>query len=197
MYKLNYKISLNSYTRLNRYATSLNLPIQTVMRYILTKQIHCYMYTPELFNKNYLNCKPKDTYGTTDDYGAEKLPKSYSMEVTKYIYNYVQSIKRQYNNKTNVVINNLLHIGINDILSNFDIKFATPHKLLTANTKQYSIPLSAEFTGHLQNISCITGIKINQLISLIVGDYLIEHYTDYDNNIYMNPETGNYRYDVW
>lgn len=197
MYKSNFKISSNCCTKLNQYGTLLNLPIQTIMRYIVTEQINRYIHTPELFNQKFLSCKPKEAYGTTNAYGVEKLPKSYSMEVTEYIYTYVQSIKQQYNAKTNVVVNNLLHIGINEILANFDVNYATPYKELTANTKQYSIPLSLEFTERLQAISNITVIKINQLISLIIGNFLIKHYIEYDNNIYMTEKTMECYYDVW
>ena len=61
---------------------------------------------------------------------------------------------------------------------------------------QYAIPLSSEFTLRLEDISKSTGIKINQLISLIIGNYLIEHFTDYDNNIYQS-EDGDLHYSVW
>lgn len=197
MYKINFKLSLTSYTKVNRYATYLNLPIQTVIRFLLTEQLHYYEYNLEHFDLNYKRCKPKDTLGTIDAYGNEKTPKKYSMEVSEYIYENVQRIKTKYNDKTNSVINNLLHMGIREKFNDYSFDIATEYRELKPNTKQYAIPLSSEFTLRLENISKITGIKVNQLISLIIGNYLIEHFTDYDNNIYLNPDTQKFHYDVW
>ncbi len=197
MYKLNFKISLNCYTDLNRYATSLNLPIQTIIRHILSEQLLCYKNKPDEFKRNFINCKPKRTEGTIDAYGKQKLPKSYSIEVSEYIYTNIQEIKSEYKTKTNTVVNNILHIGIKDILKNFDIKMSTHHNDLVGITKQYAIPLSNEFTERLQDIAEIKGIKINHLMSLIIGDFLIDNYTDYDDGIYMNSETGEYNHGVW
>jgi predicted DNA-binding protein len=145
---------------------------------------------------NYKKCKPKDTFGTIDAYGNEKLPKKYSMEVSEYIYENVQSLKTKYNDKTNSVINNLLHMGIGEKFENYSFDIATAYNNITPNTKQYAIPLSSEFTFRLEDISKITGIKVNQLISLIVGNYLIEHFTDYDNNIYQT-KSGQLHHSVW
>lgn len=201
MYKINFKLSLTTYTKVNRYATYLNLPIQTAIRFLLTEQLHYYEYNLEHFDLNYKKCKPKDTFGTIDAYGNEKHPKKYSMEVSEYIYKNVQRIKTEYNDKTNSVINNLLHMGIREKFDNYSFDIATEYKEinqkeLKPNTKQYAIPLSYEFTLRLEDISEITGIKVNQLISLIIGNYLIEHFTDYDNNIYQT-ESGQSHYSVW
>ena len=124
-----------------------------------------------------------------------------SLEVSEYIYENVQKIKTEYNDKTNSVINNLLHMGIREKFNNYSFDIATEYKdinpkELKHNTKQYAIPLSYEFTLRLEDISEITGIKVNQLISLIIGNYLIEHFTDYDNNIYQS-ESGHSYYSVW
>ncbi len=196
MYKINFKLSLTSYTNLNRYATYLNLPIQTVIRFLLTEQLHYYEYSLEYFDLNYKKCKPKDTFGTIDAYGNEKQPKKYSMEVSEYIYENVQRIKAEYKDKTNSVINNLLHMGIREKFADYSFDVATAYKELNPNTKQYAVPLSSEFTLRLEDVSKITGIKVNQLISLIIGNYLIEHFTDYDNNIYQT-ESGQSHYSVW
>ena len=196
MYKINFKLSLTSYTSLNRYATYLNLPIQTVIRFLLNEQLHYYEYNLEYFDLNYKKCKPKDTFGTIDAYGNEKQPKKYSMEVSEYIYENVQRIKTEYKDKTNSVINNLLHMGIREKFADYSFDVATAYKELNPNTKQYAVPLSSEFTLRLEDVSKITGIKVNQLISLIIGNYLIEHFTDYDNNIYQT-ESGQSHYSVW
>ena len=181
---------------INRYATYLNLPIQTVIRFLLNEQLHYYEYNLEYFDLNYKKCKPKDTFGTIDAYGNEKQPKKYSMEVSKYIYENVQRIKTEYKDKTNSVINNLLHMGIREKFADYSFDVATAYKELNPNTKQYAVPLSSEFTLRLEDVSKITGIKVNQLISLIIGNYLIEHFTDYDNNIYQT-ESGQSHYSVW
>lgn len=196
MYKINFKLSLTSYTTLNRYAKYLNLPIQTVIRFLLIEQLHYFEYNQKYFDLNYRKCKPKDTFGTIDAYGNEKHPKQYSMEVSEYIYKNVQRIKTEYEDKTTFVINNLLHMGIREKFYNYEHDIATAYDELKPNTKQYSIPLSYEFTLYLKDISKVTGIKINQLISLIIGNYLIEHFTDYDNNIYIS-EKGKMYYSVW
>lgn len=199
MYKINFKLSLTSFTKLNRYATYLNLPIQTVIRFLLIEQLHYYEYNLEHFDINYRNCKPKDTFGTIDTYGNEKQPKKYSMEVSEYIYENVQRIRTEYKDKTNTVINNLLHMGIREKFYNYSFDVATAYNEheLKPNTKQYAIPLSSKFKLCLEDISKITGIKTNQLISLIIGNYLIEHFTDYDNNIYQNEIGGQTYYSIW
>lgn len=196
MYKINFKLSLSSYTKINRYATYLNLPIQTVIRFLLIEQLHYYEYNPKYFDLNYKKCKPKDTFGTIDDYGNKKYPKKYSMEVSEYIYENVQRLKKEYENKTNFVINNLLHMAIREKFEDYNSDIATAYNNINPNTKQYAIPLSSEFTFRLEDISDITGIKVNQLISLIIGNYLIEHFTDYDNNFYQT-ESGKSHYSVW
>lgn len=196
MYKINFKLSLSSYTKINRYAKYLNLPIQTVIRFLLVEQLHYYEYNEEYFDLNYKQCKPKETFGTIDAYGKEKTPKKYSMEVSEYIYDYVQKVKKKYNNKTNTVINNVLHMAVREKFLNYSYDIATAYCKLAPNTKQYAVPLSTEFTLRLEDISRITGIKINQLISLIIGNYLIEHFTDYDNNIYQT-ESGEQHYSIW
>lgn len=196
MYKLNFTISLNTFTKLNRYASSLNLPIQTVVRFILTEQLHSFEYNKQTFKSNYENCKFKQTRGTSDAYGKEKKPKKYSMQVTEYIYDGIYKIKEIYNTKTNIVINNLLHIGIADKLASFDIQYSSEYNDILPNTKQYAIPLSKQFTYRLEDISKITGIKTNQLISLIIGNYLIEHFSDYDDNIYIS-DTGKSYTGIW
>ena len=135
--------------------------------------------------------------GTLDSYGNEKKPKAYSMEVSEYIYENVKRIKNEYNDKTNFVINNLLHMGIEEKMTGYNYDIATKYEdIKEKKAKQYSIPLSSEFTCRLEDISEITGIKINQLISLIIGNYLIEHFTDYDNNVYVDDE-GHEHYGVW
>lgn len=184
MYKLNFTISLNTFTKLNRYALYLNLPIQTIIRFLLTEQLHSFELDEQRFQAKYEKCKFKDTFGTIDSYGKEKKPKRYSMEVAEYIYNGIYEIKETYETKTNIVINNLLHIGITDKLASFDMEYSSKHNDILPNTKQYAIPLSEQFTYRLQDISKITGIKTNQLISLIIGNYLIEHFLKYDDNIY-------------
>lgn len=93
MYKLNFTISLNTFTKLNRYALSLNLPIQTIIRFILTEQLHSFESDNPYFKAEYEKCKFKETFGTLDSYGKEKKPKRYSMEVTEYIYNGIYKIK--------------------------------------------------------------------------------------------------------
>lgn len=196
MYKINFKLSLSSYTKINRYATYLNLPIQTVIRFLLIEQLHYYEYNLEYFDLNYKKCKPKDTFGTIDAYGNEKYPKKYSMEVSEYIYENVQRLKKIYEDKTNFIINNLLHMAIREKFEDYSSDIATAYNNIKPNTKQYAIPLSSEFTFRLEEISEITGIKVNQLISLIIGNYLIEHFTDYDNNFYQT-ESGQSHYSVW
>ena len=197
MFKINFKLSLSFYTKINRYASYLSLPIQTVIRFLLIEQLHYYEYKREYFDKNYKSCKPKDTLGTLDSYGNEKKPKAYSMEVSEYIYENVKRIKNEYNDKTNFVINNLLHMGIEEKMTGYNYDIATKYEdIKEKKAKQYSIPLSSEFTCRLEDISEITGIKINQLISLIIGNYLIEHFTDYDNNVYVDDE-GHEHYGVW
>ena len=197
MYKLNFKLSLNTYTNINRYASSLNLPLQTVMRFLLSEQIIIFNHNTEIFDKNYNHCKPKETMGTIDAYGNEVPPKSYSMEVSEFIHDGVENIQTEYGDKKEIVVNNLLHIGIAEKLSNFESIFATPYTDIKPKKKQYSIPLSISFTERLQDISKITGIKVNQLISLIIGNYLIEHYAGYDEGVYYNSQSGKYYYDVW
>lgn len=196
MYKINFKLSLTSYTSLNRYATYLNLPIQTVIRFLLIEQLHYFEYDLEYFESNYKKCKPKDTLGTIDAYGNEKQPKKYSMEVSEYIYEYVQRIKDKYKDKTNSVINNLLHMAIREKFEGYHSDIATAYNDINPNTKQYAIPLSSEFTERLKDISEITGIKVNHLISLIIGNYLFEHFTDYDNNFYQTP-SGQLHHSIW
>ncbi|KAB1434309.1 hypothetical protein [Candidatus Galacturonibacter soehngenii] len=196
MYKLNFKISLNTSTNLNRYASSLNLPIQTIIRFLLTEQLHSFEFDKPRFKDNYENCKFKDTFGTSDYYGKVKKPKQYSMKVSEYIYNGVCDIKKIYETKTNIVVNNLIHIGIAEKLASFDIEYATQYNDILPNTKQYAIPLSEQFTNCLQSISNLTGIKTNQLISLIIGNYLIEHFSEYDDNIYVSS-TGKITTGIW
>ncbi|MEL7606060.1 MAG: hypothetical protein AAGU39_08400 [Sedimentibacter saalensis] len=196
MYKLNFTISLNTFTKLNRYALSLSLPIQTTIRFLLTEQLHSFEFDNQYFITKYKKCKFKEAIGTLDSYGKEKKPKRYSIEVTEYIYNGIYEIKKTYKTKTNIVINNLLHIGINDKLDSFNIDYSTEFNDILKNTKQYAIPLSLQFTYRLQDISKITGIKTNQLISLIIGNYLIEHFSEYDNKIYMS-NSGKIYSDIW
>ncbi|MCY6356611.1 hypothetical protein [Clostridium sp. ZS2-4] len=196
MYKLNFTISLNTYTNLNRYASSLNLPIQTIIRFLLTEQLHSFELDKPNFEANYKNCKFKDTFGTSDSYGKEKKPKHYSMEVAEYIYNGIYNLKQIYETKTNIIVNNLLHIGIIEKLASFDIECSSEYNDILPNTKQYSIPLSKQFTYRLQDISKITGIKTNQLISLIIGNYLIEHFSEYDDNFYVS-NTGKTYTGIW
>ena len=197
MFKINFKLSLSFYTKINRYASYLSLPIQTVIRFLLIEQLHYYEYNREYFDDNYKRCKSKDTLGTLDSYGNEKKPKAYSMEVSEYIHENVKEIKIEYNDKTNFVINNLLHMGIEEKMTGYNYGIATQYEdIKEKKAKQYSIPLSSEFTCRLEDISEITGIKINQLISLIIGNYLIEHFTDYDNNVYVDDE-GHEHYGVW
>lgn len=196
MYKINFKLSLTSFTKINRYAKYLNLPIQTVIRFLLIEQLHHYEYNLKLFDLNYKKCKPQDTFGTINAYGKEKQPKKYSMEVSEYIYEHVQELKIKYKDKTNSVINNLLHMGIREKFEDYNSNFATAYDDIDPNTKQYAIPLSSEFTCRLEDISKITGIKVNQLMSLIIGNYLIEHFTDYDNTIYES-ESGQQHHSIW
>lgn len=209
MYKLNFTISLNSFTNLNRYAKSLNLPVTTIIRFILVEQIHYHNLEPKDFECDFDKCQPRETSGTIDSYGKEKKPKTYSLIITEYIYDNISYIKRKFKEKyekegkdedkvtTNTVINNLLHIGIQKKLEDFDPYYSTEYHALCSNTKQYSVPMSSAFTNRLQDISTITGIKINQLISLIIGNYLIEHFSEYDNNIYINPETSKEYRGIW
>ncbi|QUI21566.1 hypothetical protein HZI73_04335 [Vallitalea pronyensis] len=196
IYKLNFKISLNTFTKLNRYASSLNLPIQTIVRFILTEQLHSFESDKQTFKSKYEKCKFKQTLGTLEAYGKEKKPKKYSMQVSEYIYNGIYKIKETYETKTNIVINNLLHIGINDKLDSFNINYSYKFNDILPNTKQYAIPLSQQFTYRLEDISKITGIKTNQLISLIIGNYLIEHFSDYDDNMYIS-DTGKLYTGIW
>lgn len=197
MYKLNFKLSSNTYTNIRRYASSLSLPLQTVMRFLLSEQIIIFNHNTEIFDEKYNHCKPKETMGTINAYGDELPPKSYSMKVSEYIYNGVVNIKNQYKDKTNIVVNNLLHIGIAEKLSNFESIFATPFTEIKPHKMKYSVPLSLPFTKRLKYISEITGIKVNQLISLIIGNYLIEHYAGYDEGVYYDSQSGKYSYGAY
>lgn len=196
MYKINFKLSLTSFTKINRYASYHNLPIQTVIRFLLTEQLHHYECNPEYFDSNYKKCNPKDTFGTINAYGNEKQPKKYSMEVSQYIYENVQQLKVKYKDKTNFVINNLLHMGIREKFEYYDSSVATAYNDISPNTKQYAIPLSSDFTFRLEDISKITGIRVNQLMSLIIGNYLIRHFTDYDDTVYQT-DSGKLFHSVW
>lgn len=197
MYKINFKISLNTYSNINRYAAYLNLKTPTIIRFLLTEQINHFVCNPSDFQSHYKNCKPKDTLGTIDSYGKEKPPKEYSMEISEHIYRNIQNICKEYNDTTNTIVNNLLHMGIREKFKYSEKDFFTPYNDLAPNTKQYSIPLSDEFTQRLNDISEITGIKTNQLISLIIGNYLFEHFTDYDNDIYMTLDGRFHHHGVW
>lgn len=197
MNKIDFKLSSNTYTYVNRYAKSLNLPIQTIIKFLLVESLHQFEFSTEDFMEKYRQCKPKELFGTKDIYGNDKPPHPYTIEFSEYIYDGIVGIKKQTNDKTEIIVNNLLHLRIKEKMYNFDSEFATLYKELAPNTKQYSIPLSSQFTTRLQTISEITGIKVNQLMSLIIGNYLIEHYTDYDNGVYMNPETGKYYHGIW
>ncbi len=196
MSKINFILSLSSFTGINRYAKELNLSIQTVTRFLLTEQLHCYEHTKELFNSRYKKCKYKDSKSRENDYGKEKCAKEYTMEVSEYIYEGIQNLKREYNQETNKVINNLLHMAIREKLNDFNSQYATDYYDLKPNTKQYSIPLSSEFTLRLEDISKQIGISVNKLISLIIGNYLIEHFSDYDDNYYIS-EDGKTYHSIW
>lgn len=197
MSKLMFKVSSNTQTLIKRYANSLGLSNQTVIRFLLVEQLNCYKNNAGQFEKEYRNCKPREACGTTTDYGEDKPPIEYRVKVNENIYNYVLSLEEKYNHERNTVINNLLHISLNKKLSNFDSEYATALQSLATQTKQYAIPLSNAFILRLQEISDITGIKINKLMSLMIGDYLIEHYTDYNSDLYIEPKTKKKYFGVW
>lgn len=77
-------------------------------------------------------------------------------------------------------------------ICNFNPENDTNYHDLKLNTKQYSISLSSEFTLRLEDISKQIGISVNKLISLIIGNYLIEHFSDYDDNYYMSEDRKTY-----
>ena len=184
-FKITFKLSSSFDTKISRYAKYHNLSKQTVIRFLLIEQLLRYKLNPDSFNSDYNKCIHRDSEGTFDDYGKKKFPKKYSLEVSEYIHDNVNKLKKSYGDKSNTVINNLLHIGINKKFADFDNNFSTEFKNIIPNTKQYSIPLSYVFKDSLEKIAQISGIKVNKLMSLIIGNYLIEHFTDYDDNIYQ------------
>lgn len=215
MPKLNFKLSLTSYTNLTAYGAYFNLPPETIIRCLIFEQLHLYKYNNEFFNQNYKRCKPREIEGTTDAYGKKKKPKTFSLKTSAYIRDGVYSIQEKYNDTLNTVVNNLLHMGLGyRDLSNFTPQYSityeygepiksdlidtpdwegTPdpedtHKKEstprirpeTLPTKQYAIPLSRELLYRLDNLSLTTGIKKNQLISIIVGNYFLDHSDEYE-----------------
>lgn len=197
MYKINFKLSPSSYYNLNRYAKSLNLSIQTIIRFLLTEQLQCYEFNREVFNENYKIRRNRSYEGKIDYYGNYHEANNYSMEVSEYIYENIQLIRDTYKDNTNNAINKLLDIAIDEKLVDFDKNFSAQYKdVKKVNTKQYAIPLSENFSQRLNDISKKTGIKTNKLISLIIGNYLIEHYDEYFDGLYES-ESGKMYDSVW
>ena len=200
MYKLNFTISLNTFTELQRYAKSLSLSVPTVIKFLLAEKSVVFINNKNLFIKNFNSCKYKETIGSTNAYGKLNKPKKYSLEVSEYIYNIVLSIKEEFKIKTNEVVNNMIHMGLSEKLYEFknDYANAIPYKNIESVSKQFNIPISNIFYEKLNDISEITDIRINRIISLIIGNYLIEHYKDFfDGQYYDDTDERFYHYGIW
>ena len=197
MKKLNFTISLNTFTSLQRYAKSLSLSVPTVIKFLLAEKSVVFSNNKDLFIKNFNSCKYKETLGSTNAYGKLNEPKKYSLEVSEYIYITVLSIKTEFKIKTNEVVNNMIHIGLSEKLKDFYNSYATPYKNIESVSKQFNIPISNVFYDKLDDISQKTGIKTNKLISLIIGNYLIEHYTDFFEFGHYSDYYNRFYYGIW
>lgn len=197
MNKINFELSPSTFNAIYNYAKYLNLNITIIIRYFLSEQIHSYNHDESNFASNYKNCKFKKTSIESETYEyLNRKPKKYSFYVSDYIYNGLQAIQKQYekkNNKTNVVVNNLLHISLRSLeLESLHPKYSISNDSGRRNTlgaegitKQYAIPLSVELSTRLDNISITTGIKKNQLMSIIISNYLIDHSAEYEEDMFI------------
>lgn len=189
---LNFVISHNTYTCLNRYAKTVGISVRTAINYLLYEQICLYVNSNSAFNEKYR----KDTYHSiklkADDDADELSYKKYSLPVTEFIHRNVMEIKKlnikEENNKQNkspyqtpnskmtIVVNKLIHMGLAEKLERFDLENAPEFKELEIYKERYSISLSNDFWNKLIDYSDESGVEINKLISLIIGDYMINDY---------------------
>lgn len=197
MFKLNFEISANTYTSLNRYAKSLNLEIPVIMRFILVEQINLYKLRKGDFMSAYKHCKLREPHKTYDEYESESKPKIYNLVVSEYIHENVHYLKKELGIKTKILVNTLLLMGIKEKFKNHHTQHSTKYNSLSPSVQRYSIHMSKQFLSKLEEISEKAGIKISPLITLIIGNYLIEHYIEYDENTFIDDETGEEFTSLW
>lgn len=182
-------ISIDLQQHLNQYSQYLDLnsskKILSVIRFLLAEQVNHYRNNQKDFDTKYKRCRPRPIKieGRENAFGEIQKPIEYEIKITDYIYDNIKKIKEKYSEETTTaVVTKLLHIALNEKFSGYVSSYATNSRYVQADTKQIKIHMSNVFSNRLQAIAEITGIKKNDLISLIIGNYIIENYKEYTSD---------------
>ncbi|MCR4728016.1 MAG: hypothetical protein K5796_05170 [Lachnospiraceae bacterium] len=190
MKKINFMISSNTYTDLRRYANLLNISIPNVIRFIFVEEIYQFDKNPDKQKERIRRCAFRKadlkysssihTSGKEKDLNYEVEPKKYSIQVSDYIYDGFQSIKKSFPGRnTNEISNDLIHIymkklELHDLYRDRNNKVSETDK----EVRRYALPSSHLTSCLLEFISRRAHMSPNQLIAIILGDYLITYFSN-------------------
>ncbi len=196
------KISPQTEAELNKYAVFFDYSIGTVVKYLVLEHIlYSEDYQSDEYTYKHKHCRPRKTKTRESDYsdltsneimndngiissnaynGKEIQPKSIQIWVPKNTYEYLNIIRKSLNEKLNkytwnVFINNIIHLELRRLpKSGWNAIDNASLKSKSSNTR-FKLPNSSEFQQKLDNMASISGLTSNQLITFLIGKYLLEN----------------------
>lgn len=199
---IDFEISTQTATELNKYAVFFGCSIEIVVKYLILEHI---LFSKDPQSDEYINehkhCRPRKIKTRESDYsdvtsneilnengiissnaynGKVINPIEKTIWVSKDTHVYLSKIKESLkgkldSNSWNTIINNIIHIELKRLpKSGWDAIENVSMKSKVSNTR-IKIPNSSEFQQKLDNMASLSGLSRNQLITFLIGKYLLEN----------------------
>ena len=192
---INIAISIFVLENLNLYIKYVGISKSACVAYFLSKQIGEFKYNYEAFMENWNKRRYRPIGEYVKDDGKPLNINRFSVAVSEKLYDELKLIR----DKMKV---SLPKLTTNMIISELESVFISRDKDLSYTRKQIvkeklggNIPISNVFKARFDTIAKEIGIPRNALISQVLAEYLIEHYPEFDDNLYFD-KGKNYR-GVW
>lgn len=185
---INFTISIETDNKIKRYARYVNLQKPTCIRFFLSEQIANYRLKKTEFMEQWDKRRYKKV-DNSDKYGTHNV--DYSFKVSNEMYEKLQAIKEKLQVSLNELVANMIQNEMKTIFVDYDKHNVTLLKDIKQEEYRSNIHCSNVMKQDLNNIADVMGISLNALISHILMKYIIEHYNDYFDELYID-ENGKF-----
>ncbi len=184
--------------KLNLYVKYVGISRSACIAYFLSKQIRSFKYDKNNFFEKW-NLRRFKSMATDSKYdGASEHSNRFAIAVSEELYDDLiwMKMKEQLDVSLPKLTTNMIIMELNDIFGDMEKDFSHRRNQIEKQELRHKIQISNIFLMRLDTISEKIGIPRHALISQAIAEYLINNYTEYDNNFYMDSEGNNY-HGVW
>lgn len=186
---INFTISIETNDKIKKYARYTNLKNPTCIRFFISEQIVYYMQNTDSFMQQW-NKRRYKRVNNDEVTGMHNI--DYSFKISSEMYEKLQSMQNELEVPLNELVANLIQNELENIFVDYERTFSTSLKNIETEDYRSNIHWSNVVRQELQNVADMMGISLNALISHILMKYLIEHYNDFYDDVYVDNENNTY-----